>query len=167
MKQNRYILDEEGFLRVVEQNKAIITKICYFYAHDPEEFKDLRQDVLAAIWHARERFKGEASTSTWIYRISLNTCVSAMRKRNRWAKKVPIDNLAEIQAEFSDREARYSELHALINRLKGDDKAIILLWLDELPYEEIASIMGIPRNTLATKLRRIKQSLSELARHSN
>lgn len=167
MKKDRHILEEKEFLRVVEQSKGIITKICYFYSRDPEEFQDLRQDVLAAIWHARTGFKGEANIQTWIYRISLNTCVSAMRKRSRWSKKVPLENLREIEAEFSDREAQYKELHALINRLKSDDKAIILMWLDELPYDEIAGIMGIPRNTLATKLRRIKQTLSEFANQSH
>lgn len=74
-----------------------------------------------------------------------------------------MDAIADIAAVESDKVARYKEMYELINNLKGDDKAIILLWLDELPYEEIANIIGLPRNTLATRLRRIKQRLIELA----
>ena len=164
MKQkNHSILEEEEFLQVIEKYKTIITKICYFYSNDSEEFQDLRQDVLAAIWYARSSFKGHANLSTWIYRIALNTCISALRKHKRSGKKVSLDALGDIAVVESDKIARYKEMYELINNLKGDDKAIILLWLDELPYEEIANIIGLQRNTLATRLRRIKQRLIELA----
>lgn len=164
MKHNNdSILEESEFLKIVERHKGIITKICYFYSNDSEEFQDLRQDVLAALWFSRESFRGRSHISTWIYRLALNTCISALRKRKKGGKSIPLDALMEVAGEESEKASTHKELYELISRLKGEDKAIILLWLDELPYEEIASIIGIPRNTLATRLRRIKMRLSELA----
>lgn len=155
---------EEEFLATVEKNKGIITKICYFYSKNQDEFKDLRQDVLASIWYSFDTFEGASNISTWIYRIALNTCLSSLRKRKRSGTYVGLENLPELASEDSDMVERNKFLYGLINSLKSEDKAIILLWLDELPYEEIASIIGLPRNTLATRIRRIKQQLTALAR---
>lgn len=160
---NENIQNEEEFLGIINKNKGIITKICYFYSNNPDEFKDLRQDVLAAVWYSFKSFRGVSDISTWIYRITLNTCLSSLRKHKRGGIKVGLDFIRELENEESNTFERCTLLYRLINDLKNDDKAIILLWLDELPYEEIASIMGIPRNTIASRIRRIKHQLSVIA----
>lgn len=158
------IIAEKDFLALVHRSKGIITKICWYYAHDAAEYEDLRQDVLAAMWYARSSFRGEAAPSSWVYRVALNTCISALRREKRRGERVALENMPEMAAEESAALERYREMHALIDRLRPDDKAIILLWLDDIPYEEIAAITGMPRNTLATRLRRIKQRLVESSR---
>lgn len=155
---------EEQYLRIVERYKGIITKVCFYYSEDAEEFKDLRQDILAGIWSARDSFRSEASLSTWIYRISLNTCISALRKRKQRGERIPLDSITEPIQETEELKEAYQDIHTLINSLRNEDKAIILLWLDEVSYEEISEIMGLPRNTVATKLRRIKQQLATMVR---
>lgn len=157
------IYQEDLFLKAIEDNKGIITKICYYYAKDAEEFHDLRQDVLTNMWAYRESFRGDSSISTWIYRLALNTCISNLRKRKHRDGYVSIDSLAELKAEDHDLSAMHKEMHEIISRLSAEEKAIILLWLDDMSYEEIAAIVGCQRNTLATRLRRIKEKIIRLS----
>lgn len=163
MKKSDEIKEEKDFLDAIERYKDIITKVCYYYASDAYNFHDIRQDVLAAIWYARHSFRGQSKLSTWIYRIALNTCISAMRKQKLKGKNIPVEAIEEVMNEESD-VASFQEMHALINGLKSEDKAIILMWLDDFSYEDIADVTGIPRNTVATKVRRIKLQIVELAK---
>lgn len=160
-KNNDNITDQEEYLRTIRSCNGIINKICYFYSRNPDDFKDLRQDVLAEIWYSYHTFRGKSNISTWVYRITLNTCVSSIRKQKRYGHKVGLETLPELIAEEGDLLERHRVLYSLINTLKNEDKAIILMWLDDMPYEEIATIMGLSRNTLATRLRRIKQALAK------
>ena len=157
------ITTEDDFLRAVERNAGAINKVCYYYAHDAEEFTDLRQDVLANLWAYRSTFRGDSALFTWIYRISLNTCISALRRRKRRGQRVGIEAISELMADDTDKARMHTEMHALIGRLSAEQKAIVLLWIDEMSYDEIAAIVGCPRNTVASRLRRIKEKLARWA----
>lgn len=157
------ITDEQRFLQEIKRNSGIINKICYCYAKDSEEFRDLRQDVITNMWAYRESFRGDSSVSTWIYRLALNTCISALRKRKSKGEKVSIDSIAHLSAEDTDLPAMHREMHQLISSLSAEEKAIILLWLDDMSYDNIAAIVGCQRNTLATRLRRIKEKIVRLS----
>lgn len=157
------ITTERDFLRAVEANAGAVNKICYYYAHDAEEFTDLRQDVLANLWAYRASYRGDAALSTWIYRIALNTCISALRRRKRSGQRVGIEAIAELMADDADKARLHTEMHALIGRLSAEQKAIVLLWLDEMSYDEIAAIVGCSRNTVASRLKRIKEKLARWA----
>lgn len=161
------ISEEEEYLAMIHRYSGIITKICYYYATDADDFNDLRQDVLANIWQSRNSFRHEASESTWIYRLSLNTCITNFRKRKRNPSTVPIELIAEPEAEKSDALARHNELHALISRLNLREKSLILMWLDEMSYERISAITGMPRNTVAVQLHRAKEKLKKIANEIN
>lgn len=100
--------------------------------------------------------------STWIYRVTLNSCVSFFRKHRRRGNTVSVDEHPELIAEDDEKGAMLREMYRMINRLPAADKALILLWLDEHSYDEIASIMGQPRNTVASRLRRAKEKLTSL-----
>ena len=153
---------EAIFENILCQYSLLITKVCYYFAQDTVDLKDLRQEVLLNIWTGLEKFRKESKLSTWIYRVCFNTCVTFRRKNGQKKKEVPLSSLLEIVDEPFDM-GRYREMHRLIGTLGSEDKAIILMWLDENSYEEIAEVMGLKRNTVATRLKRIKEKLVKLS----
>ncbi len=150
---------EVEFTEVVDRYSQVIAKVCYFYAEDMDDFNDLRQESLINLWRGYDSFRGSAQLSTWIYRVCLNSCVSFFRKNRRNRGSLSIDNLPDLMAPDAGKAELMRQMYALINRLEKSEKAIVLLWLDGKQYEEIADIMGIPRNTVASRLRRTKEKL--------
>ena len=154
----------QDFLRAVEANSGIINKVCYYYSRDPEEFDDLRQEALIHLWQGWERFDGRSQLSTWIYRVCLNSCVSNFRAHSARANSVRLDSVPDIEAPpDADRPEQLRQMHMLIGRLAPREKAVILLWLDNYPYDTIAEMMGVPRNTVASWIKRIKEKLVRLS----
>lgn len=151
---------KKEFAELVNRYKDVIFKVCYVYA-SREELEDYYQEVLIQLWRSLPKFRNESKMSTWIYRISLNTCISYVRKN----KKVNKVSLIDLDFIDNDIEKKYyiDELYLLINRLNKFEKAIILLWLEERDYEEIASIVGISKNNVAVKLNRIKEKLRSMS----
>lgn len=156
--------DRSLFMELIKQYDPIIRRIAFSYSSTREEFDDLRQDILLNIWKGLPGFRHDSQPSTWIWRVSLNTCVSTIRSRRRSVsasgdesllRSVAADEVDEERLELLDR------LHRAISRLSADDKAIITLRLEEKSYEEIAEVMGMNRNTIATRLRRIREHLSK------
>ncbi len=149
-------------MAIVSDNRRLIYKVCYMYATDDDYLNDLYQEVLANIWQGIDSFRGESRQSTWIYRVALNTCVTFYRRNSTHTTgRVSIDNVADIEDPDNSKTKMLKEMYRLIGDLPKMDKAIILLWLDEKSYEQIADITGLTRNTVATRLRRIKQKLVE------
>lgn len=150
------------FEQLVKQYDPVVRRVCYFYATDTDDFNDLRQEALVNLWRGFPRFRAEAKISTWIYRVSLNSCVSFYRKHKKGKQTETIDQHPELVDESDEKAAMLAKMYRMINRLGREDKAIILLWLDEHPYEEMAEIMGLPRNTVASRLKRAKDKLLQL-----
>ena len=153
----------EQFEQCTAQYSTLINKICYMYASDMDNFNDLRQEVLINVWQDLEGFENRSKLSTWIYRVSLNTCISYTNKERKHSAH---DELSDNIYSFDDSQEhmrQLKEMYQLIDRLNRLDKALILLWLDEVPYEEIGSIMGISRNNVASRLRRAKEKLTLMA----
>lgn len=151
---------EDRFLKLIHEEDAVISAICFSYSGSVAEYDDLRQDALVNIWRGLPSFKGESSVRTWIYRVVLNSCVSTIRKQSRFARESEsLEHLYDLVCEQNEERGNIEILHRLISRLGRTDKAMILMWLDEATYEDIADVMGIPRNTVATRLRRIKEKL--------
>lgn len=153
---------ETQFLAVVAEHRRMLCKICYMYATDGEHFNDLYQEVLANLWQGLGTFRAEAGIGTWLYRLALNTCVTYHRRNHRHSDgRVALDDAVHIEGDAGDdthmRQLR--RLYQLISGLSPLDKALILMWLDEKPYEEIAELSGLSRGNVATRLRRIKQKL--------
>ena len=133
------------------------------YAIDMDNFNDLRQEVLINVWQGIDGFENRAKFSTWVYRVSLNTCITYTNKEREHSIH---DELTDNIYSFDDSQGhlrQLNEMYQLIDRLNRLDKALILLWLDEVPYEEIGSIMGISRNNVASRLRRAKEKLTLMA----
>lgn len=156
---------EIEFEQAMHSFGAIISKVCYYFSSDSDEFKDLRQEVLCNLWRGWSRFRNDSKLSTWIYRVSFNTCVSYQRKEKKSKHSVPIEKVLNLAADQDNSLLeKYNAMHRMIRQLPYGERAIILLWLDEKTYEEIAELIGIPRNTVAVKLKRIKEKLQKMAR---
>jgi RNA polymerase sigma-70 factor (ECF subfamily) len=154
---------EKDFITLVEDYKQVIYKVCYVYAADPENLNDMYQEVVINLWKAYPRFRGESKVSTWIYRISLNTCISFYRKSKKKPEIIPLTIDLEAQACSDDKSLQIRELYQMINWLGRLERALILLWLEEKSYQEIADITGLSRNNIAVKLNRIKEKLKTMS----
>lgn len=152
---------KQNFIELIEQNKSIIYKFCYMYATDRDAPEDLFQEVVMNLWKGFPSFRGDSKIQTWIYRISLNTCVTFIRKAGRSIKTMPLSEDMVVMAEESDT-ARIRELYRMINRLQPIEKAIILLYLEERSYEEIAQIIGISKSNVGVRIVRIKEKLQQM-----
>lgn len=154
---------ESAFIALVEEHKRIIYKVCYVYAADKENLNDLYQEVVINLWKAYPRFRGECAASTWVYRIGLNTCISFFRKSKSRPEVVPITVDLEAFADEEDKTASLHELYRMINSLGQLERALILLWLEERSYQEIADIIGISKNNVAVRLNRIREKLKAMS----
>lgn len=154
----------QEYEKAIDLYGGIITKICYYFSSDSEEFKDLRQEVLFNLWKGWDEFRKDSKVSTWIYRVCFNTCVSYNRKEKKNKNRISIENVINLPAEQeSHLLEKYNEMHSLIQKLNYEDRALILMWLDEKSYEEMAELMGLNRNTLAVRLKRIKEKLIKMS----
>jgi RNA polymerase sigma factor (sigma-70 family) len=158
-------VEKETFIRVIKDNQNLIYKICYSYCQNPENRKDLQQEILMQLWNSFSKFDGRVKRSTWIYRIALNTAISFYR--NDWKhtnKTIRLD--ASVIAfthveEDAELEDQIVMLYRVIEGLNELDKALILLYLDDNSYKEIADILGISETNVATKISRIKKNFKE------
>lgn len=154
---------ELRFTAMVRRQEKIIFSVCFFYASATTPFDDLRQEVLISLFKSYGSFSGASSESTWVYKVSINTCLLALRRFTPKVKTVSYDEIfpAPELTDGSDDalRLRLEWLHAAIADLTPLDKAIIVMWLDDHSYEEIASGIGIPRNTVASRIHRIKDKL--------
>ena len=153
----------KAFIELVQQNERLIYKVCSFYVSDEFPMTDLYQEVVYNLWRSFPKFRNESSLSTWMYRIALNTCISGIRKELKRPKHVPIAELEEHLIEPESMEENIREMYKLIYRLKTLERAIILLYLEEKSYQEIADITGLTINNVAIKLKRIKEKLKKMS----
>ena len=148
---------------MVREHKATIYTVCYMFSKDPDEVNDLFQDTLINLWKGFDGFRGEARPETWIWRVALNTCISCERRKRREGDKVPLDINVNL---FTDDDADSLQIRLLYNRVNKlglVDRAIVLLWLENMSYEEIGAIVGITPQNVGTKLFRIKQQLMKMS----
>ena len=150
---------EQSFLSLVEQHKQIIYKVCFMYASDDETVNDLFQEVTLNLWKSFPRFRGDSKATTWVYRIAVNTCISWLRVSGKRIKTVPLTfSMTELLSDEQEKE-NLRELYAMINRLGKLERALILLWLEERSYEEIAEILDISVSNVGVRINRIKAKL--------
>lgn len=155
-------MNEQEFANIVREHKSTIYTVYYMFSKNQDEVDDLFQEVLLNLWRGIEHFKGESKLATWIYRISLNTCISADRKKKKHATET-LSQQADIYAATDEAETRQIQmLHKRVHRLRPFDRAIVLLWLEGLPYEEIGAITGISAKNVSVRLVRIREELKQM-----
>ena len=157
----------KSFTAMVSRHEKIIFSVCFFYASSNVPFDDIRQEVLISLYKGYRNFRQESSESTWVYKVCINTCLFSLRKLTPKITTISLDEMPIVHfQDENDNEIKekLEWLHSLIAQLNPMDKALILMWLDELSYDEIAINMGIPRNTVASRLHRIKEKISSKRR---
>lgn len=162
--QNR--VDETEFVALIEKYQNIIHKICRVYFSTAEEREDMFQEVVLQLWKSYPKFRKESKFSTWLYRVALNTALIHVNKNK---KKPQHDSLThqdhfigENQGNKLEQKEEVRNLYKAIGKLSNIEKAIILLYLEEKSYEEIADIVGITLNHVGVKINRIKTKLEKI-----
>ena len=151
--------ETKAFLEIVEKNKDKILKICWVYANDIYEQEDLFQEVLLNLWKSYPQLKEIQYASTWLYRICLNICMRhSLRSEKEKKRKRPMIAFHFSYTEETESK-EYTELYRCINTLEISEKNLVLLYLEDLPYKEIAQIVGISENYVAVKIKRIREKL--------
>ncbi len=157
-------LNEKEFLELVAKHQNIVHKVCHMFAQDEDDRRDLFQEITIKLWLGFKSFDGRAALTTWMYRVALNTAITIQRKEKREAETQSLHpNIQAIEEEEGRiGKAEIELLYQAINLLEPVDKAIILLYLDEKKYEEIAEIIGITKGHVGVKITRIKKKLESL-----
>lgn len=154
--------DERQFAKLVKEQKNTIYTVCYMFSKDESEVADLFEEILVNLWKGFSSFEGRSDLCTWVYRVSLNTCISADRKKRR-KKTIPLTMDINL---FEDDDADTRQVQLLrkrITRLAPFDRAIVLLWLENMSYEEIGLIVGITAKNVSVRLYRIKEQLKHMS----
>lgn len=154
---------EIDFARIVREHKSTIYTVCYMFSKDEEEVADLFQDILVNLWKGYATFRGDSSVRTWIYRVSLNTCISADRKKKKKGETVPLDMNINLFDDSVEDMKQIRMLQSRISRLGPFDRAIVLLWLENLSYDEIGAVVGITAKNVSVRLFRIKEQLKKMS----
>jgi len=160
--KNKSILEQE-FLSLVKQYERVIYNVCSFYKSEISSLEDLYQEIVLNLWKAFPNFRKESKTSTWIYRIALNTCISDLRRNAKLRQNVPLSFSEHIIFEQDTKSAEIRELYSLIYKLNKVERSIILLWLEEKSYQEISEITGFSVANVATRLKRTKEKLKNMS----
>ena len=154
--------NEQQFAQIVREQKSTIYTVCYMFSKDQDEVNDLFQEVLVNLWRGFDGFEGRSDVRTWVYRVALNTCISLDRKR-RSRPEVPLTMDINLFRDHDADTQQVDMLHKRIQRLQPFDRAIVLLWLEDLPYEEIGQIVGITAKNVSVRLVRIREQLKRMS----
>ena len=154
---------ELQFTKMVKEYRKTIYTVCYFYSKDTEEVNDLYQEILINLWKGFEKFRGESSLKTWIWRVSLNTCNNQERKKKGSVQTIPLSIDIDLYNDDDAHSKQIQMLYDRINRLDVFDRAIILLWLENMNNKDIADVVGISLSNVTTRLFRIKEQLKYMS----
>lgn len=151
---------EIWFQNLYTENYERVIRLCLGYFKGDEQLaKDLTQEIFLKVWQQLPSFRNEAKVSTWIYRITVNTCLQELRKKK--TKLLSIDLAASEPYWGEDTEQQFRAMYSCISKLSEENKTIILLELEGVPQEEIAQIVGISHSAVRTRIHRIKEKLSK------
>lgn len=155
--------DKAAFLAQVEAHQGIVHKVSFVYGRTPADRDDLAQEILLQLWKSFATFDGRSGFPTWMYRVALNTAITFRRRQRPTSDGAVEPWVAGTQLEQAALSEELGTLHAAIAQLSPVDKAIVMQWLDERSYEEIADTMGMTVKNVSVKLVRIKKRLARLS----
>lgn len=147
---------------MVRTHKSTIYTVCYMFSNDEDEVADLFQEVMIKVWRGLPSFNEQSDIKTWIYRIALNTCISVEKKKKR-RQEVKLTMDINLFADTDKETEQVKMLHKRIGRLMPLDRAIVLLWLENISYEEIGAIIGISAKNVSVRLVRIREQLKAMS----
>lgn len=152
---------EEAFLNMIQNYQGIIHKVCFVYFKDRETRKENFQEIIYQLWKSYPELKNKKSVGSWIYRVAINTSVTKLRKDSRILYKEKLrDGMSDDHfLERMETNEAVEMLYKAIDQLSVIEKALVMLYLDEKEYHEIATIMGMTKSNVGVKLMRIKEKL--------
>ena len=156
---------ERYFKSQITSHGTLVFKVCRMYAYTPADREDLYQEIILQAWKAFPRFRGDAQFSTWLYRIGINTAITGLQKKSRRIRTSPIDHADDVhtnEAFTTTENDQWHELQLAIEQLNDVEKALVMLYLEDLSYDEMEKILGISEATLRVKMNRIKQKLKKI-----
>jgi RNA polymerase sigma-70 factor (ECF subfamily) len=152
---------EARFAELLERHRGIVIKVAATYCRNPADREDVAQEIVAQVWRAFPKFDATRTFSTWMYRIALNVAISFVRANSvRVRHTVALDEAHDAEdpnTGGAEEDERTRLLYAFIDRLDALNRALLLLYLDEHSYRDIAAILGITETNVATKISRLKQ----------
>lgn len=155
---------EKEFLLTIKANQGIIHKVCNIYCDDQDDRDDLFQEIVAQLWKSYASFREESKFTTWMYRVALNTAITTFKKSKRRPdqNRLTYDNFQVKDENYdAETEEEIRNLNRAVAQLTGIEKSIVLLFLENKKYEEIAEITGITQNYVRVKMNRIKKKLKK------
>ncbi|MBO7372216.1 MAG: sigma-70 family RNA polymerase sigma factor, partial [Bacteroidales bacterium] len=155
-------MTEREFEKIVAENKGTIYTVCYMFSNDSAEVADLFQETLINLWRGSGTFRGDSALNSWIWKVALNTCITFDRKKKRGITTEPLSMNIDLFDDTDQDNRQVAILSELISKLGPFDRAIVLLWLEDLNYAEIGQIVGITAKNVSVRLFRIREQLKRL-----
>ena len=157
-------MSSDFYISSILPHAGIIIKMCRAYTNSQQDFEDYYQEVCLQIWKSKDSFREQSAWSTWIYRLSLNVCLTLLKKDKKVKGRFSSDSLPDEVIEDSKafEDEALDELYKAIRQLSEIDRGVILLYLEEKSYQEIADIMGTNPNNIGVRIKRIKERLKKL-----
>lgn len=131
------------------------------FSDNQADADDLFQEALINLWRGYGSFRGDSSVRTWVYRVSMNTCISFDRKKKK-RSSIPTDIDPSLFIEETEAGAQTAQLHRRIQQLDLADRAVVLMWLEDMPYDEIGAVIGISAKAVGVRLVRIREKLKRM-----
>lgn len=157
---------EKEFIELINTHRGILLKICNVYFYGSSYKEDYYQEILIRLWEAFPNFKGQSTFSTWMYRVALNAAIDILRKLNFRPEYVELSGNEYDKADNAEtRSENHDRLYRAIKTLSEAEKAVILLYLEEYEYKEIAAITGISEINVGVKINRIKSKLNKILKN--
>ena len=163
-KEKKLSSREKEFSQLIKDNQGLIIKVSRLYTNTLEDEQDLFQEIVLQLWRSYDTFKGDSKISTWMYRVALNTAITLFRKKT---KSPQTDELMDFHykdfvEDDDEKQMQISLLYKVIKMLPQVERAIVMMYLDDLPYRDIAENLGISEVNARVKMNRLKKTLKEL-----
>ncbi|SFN12880.1 RNA polymerase sigma factor, sigma-70 family [Chryseobacterium oleae] len=153
---------EKEFAQLIKDNQGLIIKVSRLYTNSLEDEEDLFQEIVLQLWRSYDSFKGNSKISTWMYRVALNTAITLFRKKSKSLPTNELDiNHRDFVEDDDDKQQQISLLYTVIKTLPNVERAIVMMYLDDLPYKDIAENLGITEVNARVKMNRLKKTLKE------
>lgn len=150
------------FVQMIHQNRGIINSLCQLYYRRVEDREDARQDIILQLWRSYPSFRQESAVSTWVYRVALNTLLAKIRKEKRCLPSESLESTDEANwMAIPQADDDLQLLHQIIQSLRPQDKAVVILYLEGYKNREIAEMLAMSPTNVSTKLNRIKTTLKK------
>lgn len=155
-------MTEREFETLVREHRGTIYTVCYMFSNDKDEVADIFQETLVNLWKGAGKLRDESALNSWLWKVALNTCISFDRKKKRGVRTETLDMDIDLFDSGKDETRQFALLRERIGRLGPFDRAIVLLWLEDMSYEEIGQIVGISVKNVSVRLVRIKEQLKTM-----